>query len=210
MGAMLALSAPLVVMTKDVPAGPRATVAPRDPGAERTGVPEKWTVDTFALSVIVTTRVPPAFANPLTLLSVNVNEAVPADEPPIRMLPAEITEVDASAGMAPITVTSPASSVAARPKLTARLVWSPTSGGLQLTDLTVTDAAFGVVTAVRSRPSVNRLAAQSRVRSSSQASHPSQTSPEETAAEAYQLAVGARKLRGGVADLSRPSPQAAV
>ena len=93
--------------------------------------------------------------HPLTLLSVNVNEAVPADEPPIRMLPAEITEVDASAGTAPITMTSPASSVAARPKLTARLVWSPTSGGLQLSDLTVTDAAFGVVTAVRSRPSVN-------------------------------------------------------
>ena len=41
MGSMLALSAPLVVTTKDVPAGPSATVAPSDPGAERTGVPEK-------------------------------------------------------------------------------------------------------------------------------------------------------------------------
>jgi hypothetical protein len=148
MGSMLALSAPLVVTTKDVPAGPRVTVAPSDPGAERTGVPEKWTVDAFALSVIVTTRVPPAFANPLTLLSVNVNEAVPADEPPGRTLPAEVTEVDASAGTAPITMTSPASSVAARPKLTARLIWLPTSGSLQLLDLTLTDAAVGVVTAV--------------------------------------------------------------
>jgi hypothetical protein len=148
MGSMLALSAPLVVTTKDVPAGPRVTVAPSDPGAERTGVPEKWTVDAFALSVIVTTRVPPAFANPLTLLSVNVNEAVPADEPPGRTLPAEVTEVDASAGTAPITMTSPASSVAARPKLTPRLIWLPTSGSLQLLDLTLTDAAVGVVTAV--------------------------------------------------------------
>jgi hypothetical protein len=150
----LLLSAPPVVTTKDVPAGPRATVAPSDPGAERAGVPEKWTVDTFALSVIVTTRVPLAFANPLTLFSVNVKEAVPVDEAPGRTLPAEVTEVDASAGMAPITVTSAASSVAARLKLTARRVWLPTSGSLQLSDLTVTDAAVSVVTAVRSRPSV--------------------------------------------------------
>ena len=104
--------------------------------------------------MIVTTRVPLAFGNPLTLFSVNVNEAVPADELPGRTLPAEVTEVDASAGMAPMTVTSAASKVAARPKLTARRVWLPTSGSLQLSGLTLTDAAVGVVTAVRSRLSV--------------------------------------------------------
>jgi hypothetical protein len=155
MGSMLALSAPPVVTMNDVPAEPRVTVAPSDPGAERTGVPEKWTVDAFALSVIVTTRVPLAFANPLTPFSVNVNEAVPADEPPGRMLPADVTEVDASAGMAPITVTSAASSVAARPKLAALLVVLPKAGSLQLSDQRITDAPVcPETTADRSRLSV--------------------------------------------------------
>ena len=86
-----------------------------------------------ALSVIVTTRVPLASGNPPMLLSVRVNEAVPTDEPPGRTLPAETTEVDASAGTAPATVPSPASRVAARPKLTARLVGFFKAGGLQLT-----------------------------------------------------------------------------
>jgi hypothetical protein len=112
-------------------------------------------VDTFALSVIVTTRVPLAFANPLTLFSVNVNEAVPADEPPGRTLPAEVTEVDASAGTAPITVTSAASSVAATPKHAALLVGLLTAESLQLPDMRITDAAVcPETTADRSRLSV--------------------------------------------------------
>ncbi|MHB8459149.1 MAG: hypothetical protein ACYDB6_03680, partial [Candidatus Limnocylindrales bacterium] len=133
-GSMLRLSAPRVVTVKDVPAGPSATVAPSDPGAESTGVPEKWTVDALALSVIVTVTVPLAFGNPLTLFSVRVKEAVPTDVVPGDIEPADVTEVDASAGVAAIAAPSVARSVAARPRLAALLVMSLKAGNLQLSD----------------------------------------------------------------------------
>jgi hypothetical protein len=95
-------------------------------------VPEKWTVDALALSVIVTMSVPLAFGNPLTLFSVKVKEAVPTEMLPGSIEPADVTDVDASAGTATIATPNVASSVAVRPRLVAFFVVLPKAASLQL------------------------------------------------------------------------------